>query len=105
MRKHIIDHIAKQKRKRKGRLVRYIDTHNILTSEGRFKQEWIVMSEQKDSLLIGVLALQGAFEEHQAALEAVGGCRTKQVCTYIDISESTTRPTGDGSLSFRLLSY
>ena len=28
--------------------------------------------------LIGVLALQGAFEEHQACLEAVG-CRTVQV--------------------------
>lgn len=28
--------------------------------------------------LIGVLALQGAFEEHQASLEAVG-CRTVQV--------------------------
>ena len=28
--------------------------------------------------LIGVLALQGAFEEHQACLEAVG-CRTMQV--------------------------
>jgi hypothetical protein len=29
-------------------------------------------------LLIGVLALQGAFEEHQKCLEALG-CRTKQV--------------------------
>jgi hypothetical protein len=28
--------------------------------------------------LVGVLALQGAFEEHQACLEAVG-CRTVQV--------------------------
>jgi hypothetical protein len=28
--------------------------------------------------LVGVLALQGAFEEHQACLEAVG-CRTRQV--------------------------
>ena len=30
--------------------------------------------------LVGVLALQGAFEEHQTCLEAVG-CRTRQVCT------------------------
>lgn len=29
--------------------------------------------------LIGVLAIQGAFEEHQKCLEA-SGCRTKQVC-------------------------
>ena len=29
--------------------------------------------------LIGVLALQGAFEEHQQCLEAIG-CRTIQVC-------------------------
>jgi glutamine amidotransferase PdxT len=31
--------------------------------------------------LVGVLALQGAFEEHQACLEA-SGCRTKQVSTF-----------------------
>jgi hypothetical protein len=30
------------------------------------------------SPLVGVLALQGAFEEHQASLEA-SGCRTRQV--------------------------
>jgi glutamine amidotransferase PdxT len=30
--------------------------------------------------LVGVLALQGAFEEHQKCLEAVG-CRTRQVST------------------------
>ena len=30
------------------------------------------------SPLVGVLALQGAFEEHQKCLEAAG-CRTKQV--------------------------
>jgi hypothetical protein len=41
--------------------------------------------------LIGVLALQGAFEEHQKCLEAVG-CRTVQVrdatlsCTNVDRS-------------------
>ena len=28
--------------------------------------------------LVGVLSIQGAFEEHQACLEA-SGCRTKQV--------------------------
>jgi glutamine amidotransferase PdxT len=32
----------------------------------------------QDEPLIGVLALQGAFEEHQKCLEAVG-CRTRQV--------------------------
>jgi glutamine amidotransferase PdxT len=31
-----------------------------------------------DAPLVGVLALQGAFEEHQACLEAAG-CRTRQV--------------------------
>ena len=36
--------------------------------------------------LIGVLALQGAFEEHQACLEAVG-CRTKQVRTASDMQD------------------
>jgi glutamine amidotransferase PdxT len=30
--------------------------------------------------LIGVLALQGAFEEHQKCLETIG-CRTRQVRT------------------------
>lgn len=33
--------------------------------------------------LVGVLALQGAFEEHQACLEAIG-CRTVQVsCGFL----------------------
>lgn len=32
--------------------------------------------------LIGVLALQGAFEEHQQCLEAVG-CRTVQVRCFV----------------------
>ena len=36
--------------------------------------------EDPSKPLIGVLALQGAFEEHQACLEAVG-CRTAQVRT------------------------
>jgi len=34
--------------------------------------------------LVGVLALQGAFEEHQACLEAIG-CRTVQVRTVSDM--------------------
>ena len=34
--------------------------------------------QQEDLPLIGVLALQGAFEEHQHCLEN-SGCRTKQV--------------------------
>jgi hypothetical protein len=38
----------------------------------------INMAESKAGPLVGVLALQGAFEEHQAHLEAVG-CRTVQV--------------------------
>ena len=37
----------------------------------------------KEDPLIGVLALQGAFEEHQACLEAVG-CRTVQVGAHIN---------------------
>ena len=32
--------------------------------------------------LIGVLALQGAFAEHQKCLEAIG-CRTRQVCMVV----------------------
>lgn len=32
--------------------------------------------------LIGVLALQGAFEEHQKCMEAVG-CRTRQVSSLV----------------------
>lgn len=34
--------------------------------------------------LVGVLALQGAFEEHQACLEAAG-CRTRQVRTPLEL--------------------
>jgi len=36
--------------------------------------------------LVGVLAIQGAFEEHQSCLEAVG-CRTKQIRTVADMTE------------------
>lgn len=36
--------------------------------------------------LVGVLAIQGAFEEHQACLEA-SGCRTKQIRTVADMTE------------------
>jgi len=36
--------------------------------------------------LVGVLAIQGAFEEHQACLEA-SGCRTKQIRTVADMHE------------------
>jgi glutamine amidotransferase PdxT len=35
-------------------------------------------TQQQEPPLIGVLALQGAFEEHQSCLEK-SGCRTKQV--------------------------
>lgn len=38
------------------------------------------MTTARDAPLIGVLALQGAFEEHQHCLEAAG-CRTVQVCS------------------------
>mmetsp|Transcript_8202 Transcript_8202/g.23573 ORF Transcript_8202/g.23573 Transcript_8202/m.23573 type:complete len:305 (+) Transcript_8202:146-1060(+) len=40
--------------------------------------------KRDDEVLIGVLALQGAFEEHQHCLESVG-CRTKQVRTVTDL--------------------
>ena len=41
------------------------------------------MTIASDSPLIGVLALQGAFEEHQHCLEAIG-CRTVQVrCVFV----------------------
>jgi len=36
--------------------------------------------------LVGVLAIQGAFEEHQTCLEA-SGCRTKQIRTIADMTE------------------
>jgi len=36
--------------------------------------------------LVGVLAIQGAFEEHQKCLEA-SGCRTKQIRTVADMTE------------------
>jgi len=36
--------------------------------------------------LVGVLSIQGAFEEHQACLEA-SGCRTKQIRTVADMTE------------------
>lgn len=42
-------------------------------------------SESKKPL-VGVLAIQGAFEEHQACLEAAG-CRTKQIRTVADMTE------------------
>ena len=37
-----------------------------------------IMVIESKKPLVGVLAIQGAFEEHQACLEAAG-CRTKQV--------------------------
>eukprot|EP00980_Cylindrotheca_fusiformis_P005817 scaffold1223_cov119-Cylindrotheca_fusiformis.AAC.20 len=42
------------------------------------------MQESDTSPLIGVLALQGAFEEHEKSLQAAG-CRTKQVRTARDM--------------------
>lgn len=36
-------------------------------------------------LTIGVLALQGAFEEHQACIEKATGCKTIQVRVYISL--------------------
>lgn len=38
----------------------------------------ILVVETMQEPLVGVLALQGAFEEHQKSLEAIG-CRTRQV--------------------------
>ncbi|VEU45339.1 unnamed protein product [Pseudo-nitzschia multistriata] len=43
------------------------------------------MSNEKKPL-VGVLSIQGAFEEHQACLEA-SGCRTKQIRTVADMTE------------------
>ncbi|KAG7347463.1 SNO glutamine amidotransferase family domain containing protein [Nitzschia inconspicua] len=44
------------------------------------------MPSDTDAPLVGVLALQGAFEEHQACLEAAG-CRTRQVRTVQDMKD------------------
>ena len=41
-------------------------------------------SSSKDEILIGVLALQGAFEEHQRCLESVG-YKTRQVRTPVEL--------------------
>ena len=47
--------------------------------------------------LVGVLSIQGAFEEHQACLEA-SGCRTKQVRTRVgQRRERFTRNSADNS--------
>lgn len=40
------------------------------------------VQDKKVGVLVGVLALQGAFEEHETCLQAVG-CETVQVSTYI----------------------
>lgn len=53
------------------------------------------MSSAPSSPLVGVLALQGAFEEHQTCMEAVG-CRTVQVRTSFVIFKN---------LHFSFLSY
>jgi len=37
----------------------------------------------KNEIVIGVLALQGAFEEHQASIEKATGCKTVQVCVVL----------------------
>ena len=42
------------------------------------KIEIVCSNHEPDKLLVGVLALQGAFAEHQHCLEGLG-CRTKQV--------------------------
>jgi pyridoxal 5'-phosphate synthase pdxT subunit len=42
-------------------------------------------NDDRSSLLIGVLALQGAFEEHEACLHAIGCHRTRQVRTVQDL--------------------
>ena len=44
------------------------------------------MSSSDTKPLVGVLAIQGAFEEHQSCLEA-SGCRTKQIRTVADMTE------------------
>mmetsp|Transcript_13867 Transcript_13867/g.19497 ORF Transcript_13867/g.19497 Transcript_13867/m.19497 type:complete len:311 (+) Transcript_13867:197-1129(+) len=56
------------------------------------------MSSTTDSPLIGVLALQGAFEEHQQCLESVG-CRTVQVRTpqELDGLDGIVLPGGEST--------
>lgn len=49
-------------------------------------------SSSTDSPLVGVLALQGAFEEHQHCLEAVG-CKTVQVRACLSLLGSSDAPT------------
>jgi len=44
-------------------------------------------STESNKPLVGVLAIQGAFEEHQACLEA-SGCRTKQVRQQMCLKDS-----------------
>mmetsp|Transcript_13346 Transcript_13346/g.25334 ORF Transcript_13346/g.25334 Transcript_13346/m.25334 type:complete len:291 (-) Transcript_13346:2474-3346(-) len=48
--------------------------------------------------LVGVLALQGAFEEHQKCLESIG-CRTRQVRTAADLQglEGLVLPGGEST--------
>lgn len=53
-------------------------------------------TRQNEDITIGVLALQGAFEEHQRCLEAVG-CKTLQVCTKISQFWACFRSAGLGS--------
>jgi hypothetical protein len=43
------------------------------------------MADARKKPLVGVLSIQGAFEEHQACLEA-SGCRTKQVSSSTQCS-------------------
>lgn len=52
----------------------------------------------EDSPLIGVLALQGAFEEHESCLQAVG-CRTIQVRTSKDLEglDALVLPGGEST--------
>ena len=40
------------------------------------------MMNSEKGMVIGVLALQGAFEEHQSCIEKSTGCKTIQVCLY-----------------------
>ncbi len=46
------------------------------------------MSATNHDIVIGVLSLQGAFEEHQECIERSTGCKTIQVSIYLSIEHT-----------------
>ena len=59
---------------------------HIITSIHHIEQiqQYIMSNSNTKKPLVGVLAIQGAFEEHQTLLEA-SGCRTKQVSSRVEL--------------------